>query len=106
MGRTTRGSDCPELALLELLVRLACDEPTVAQLLMREGLAAGPKLLEERERLIGGLSDAIQVAERPPAIDIPERLLIGGIFRFLSLRLDVGKSVEGIDRNSLRHSTG
>ncbi len=89
----------PELALLDVLVTVARETPAVAQLLMREGLAAGERLLAERERLISGLDAAIARDEESQSLDIPFEILIGGIFRFLSLRLDAGDTVNGVEMN-------
>ena len=95
----TKGARQAEFALLDLLVGVARDAPAVAQLLMREGLAAGEKVLEERERLIAGFVEAIEGADRAASIDMPAGLLIGGIFRFLALRLDAREAIQGVERN-------
>lgn len=84
-----RASDSPELAVLKVLAALATDRPDVARLLMREGLAAAPAGLAERETLIASLERAILEARRgrPPAVDLPTAIMIGGVFRFISMRM-------------------
>jgi len=88
----TKGAEHPELAALEVLVDMAVERPNIAQLLMREGLAAGGTALEERERLIEGIAEAITDTGAAGATDLPLEVLIGGVFRFLSLKLDGGGS--------------
>ncbi len=80
-----------EPAVLEALVDAAISRPQLARLLMREGLAAGPAGLLERDALIRRIEQTVC----PPAhsrcmIDIPSSILVGGVFRFLSMRMADG----------------
>jgi AcrR family transcriptional regulator len=95
----TRHAGYPELALARVLTSLAATRPGIAQLLVREGLAAGPKLLAERERLVAALQEALESAPGAPVLDIPPRLLIGGVFRFLSQRLEAGEPMDAAYRS-------
>ena len=86
-----------ELAVLDVLVDLAAESPEIAQLLMREGLAAGPRLLGERERLLGELAVAAGRGKgQKGALDIPVQPLFGGVFRFIARRLDAGENAEAL----------
>jgi TetR/AcrR family transcriptional regulator len=89
----------PELAALGVLVAQARERPDIAQLLMREGLGAGASALEEREWLIGGIVQAIEASGRAGTIDLPLEVMTGGVFRFLSLRLDGGGPLERAARD-------
>ena len=83
--------------MLDVLVDLAAESPGIAQLLMREGLAAGPRLLGERERLVGELAVAAGRGEgQKGALDIPVQPLFGGVFRFIARRLDAGENAEAL----------
>ena len=84
----------PELAALEVLVQTATEHPNIAQLLMREGIGAGATALEEREWLIEGIAGAITASSSAGAIDLPPEIMIGGVFRFLSLKLDGGGALD------------
>jgi AcrR family transcriptional regulator len=84
------GCEHPELAALQVLVETAKEQPNVAQLLMREGTGAGASALEEREWLIEGIAGAIEASRLAGTVDLPLEIMIGGVFRFLSLRLDGG----------------
>jgi AcrR family transcriptional regulator len=85
--------DCehPELAALEALVDLAIHRPGVALLLTREGLAGGSAARCERDALIAGIEQAITTKQRrSPRVDLPLRVLLGGVLRFISMRLTDG----------------
>jgi AcrR family transcriptional regulator len=80
-----------ELAMLDVLVDTAVARPARARLLLTEGLAAGPGGLRERDTLIGRIIDAlVGTVPREDTLDLPPGLLIGGSFRFLSMRLSDG----------------
>jgi len=85
-----RGSDDPELAVIDVLVGFAISRPAVARLLMREGLAAGPVGLVERDCLILAIRQSLSTAAAPGRIDLPPAVLIGGTFRLLAMRLSAG----------------
>ncbi len=81
--------DRSELAVLEALAGFAVNHPSTTLLLTREGLAAAPAGLLERENLIVRVEQAMRGA--PRSIDLPRAILIGGIFRFLAMRLSDGR---------------
>jgi AcrR family transcriptional regulator len=84
-----------ELAVLDSLVCTAIAQPDIAQLVMREGLAAGRTGLAERDALIARLARAMTGSAAPQSrIDLPTATMIGGIFRFLSMRLADGGTLE------------
>ena len=89
-----KGAHQAEFAMLDVLARMTVEHGGIAQLVMREGLAAGPKLMVERERLILGLCRAVEESQASRELDLPMPLLVGGVFRFLSQRLGAG---EGMD---------
>ncbi len=83
----SQGSRNRELAVVAAVVDIATSRPDVAQLLMREGLAAGPAGLVERDALLEGIERAMTgYATQAPTIYLPPAILIGGTFRFLSMR--------------------
>jgi AcrR family transcriptional regulator len=91
IAAAARRSDRPELAMLEVLVDTAISRPDVARLLLTEALAAGPLGVQERETLIARIAGAITDSDPPQSrIDLPGAILIGGVFRFLSMRLTDG----------------
>jgi AcrR family transcriptional regulator len=107
-----RGSQHRELGVLDALVDTAISRPKIALLLMREGLAAGTTGLTERDALISVIQKAMAFpAMQQSVIDLPASILIGGIFRFLSMRLsddgpfgDVSEEVQEWLRAFLRRS--
>ncbi|HTB71545.1 MAG TPA: TetR/AcrR family transcriptional regulator [Solirubrobacteraceae bacterium] len=83
--------DPRELAALDALVEFVIRRPQVALLLSRESLAAGPAALREREALIAALGRLTRAT--PPsaaAVDLPSRILFGGVLRFLSMQIASG----------------
>lgn len=87
----------PEIAALEAVAAFAIARPAAARLLMREGLAAGPTGLIERDRLIAGLVRAIRGSEgRPTTVDLPAEMLLGGAFRFLVMRLSGAEPLDAV----------
>ncbi len=81
----------PELAALEVLVDLAIDRPDVALLLSREGLAGGSAARRERDVLLAGVEEAIAAKRhRSQQVDLPLRVLLGGVLRFISMQLTDG----------------
>jgi AcrR family transcriptional regulator len=86
-----------ELAALQALIAAAISRPSVALLLMREGLAAGRAGLLERDALVSKLEHAM--AAKPPhrsTLDLPSAILIGATFTFLSMRLSDESEVTGV----------
>jgi AcrR family transcriptional regulator len=80
-----------ELAVVDALVGLAIRRPHVALLLSREGLAAGLTALRERQALIAAIERVVMASPASAdAIDLPPGILVGGFFRFLSMRLADG----------------
>lgn len=87
----------PEVAALEAVAAFAIARPAATRLLMREGLAAGPAGLIERDELIAALVRAIRgTGERTRAVDLPAEMLLGGAFRFLVMRLSAAEPLEGV----------
>lgn len=86
-----------ELAVLEALVATAAARPDAASLLMREGLAAGPLGLRERDALISAI-ERVMTCARPAhrTLDLPPAIAIGGLFRFLSMSLCDGSTLDGL----------
>jgi AcrR family transcriptional regulator len=79
----------PELAMLDALIDLATARPGVARLLMRESLASGAAGRSERDALIRRIVGATGARDSSRTmLDIPPAMLLGGIFRFLSMRLE------------------
>jgi AcrR family transcriptional regulator len=88
----------PELAVLDALAAAATSRPEIACLLMRECLAAGPRGLVERDRLISQIEQAMSgPVPSQPTIDLPVPILIGATFRFLSMRLSDGGALDGVE---------
>jgi AcrR family transcriptional regulator len=91
------GSPHRELSALDVIAATATSHPDVAALLMREGLAAGPAGRYERDGLISSIERAMTGSGwRRSAIDLPPSILIGATFRFLSMRLSDGGSLDGL----------
>lgn len=99
----------PELAVLEGLMSAACADPARMQLLAREGVAAGPTGLIQRDALIASIEELmgpeLQVGWR---IDVPSEIVIGGVFRFLSICLAEGAITEQLANGPLEwaHALG
>ena len=86
----------PELEALDALACFAVTRPAPARMLMRESLAAGPAGLVERDILIETIESIIRGAPGPrPTVDLPLSTLIGGAFRFLSMRLSGAQAMTG-----------
>jgi AcrR family transcriptional regulator len=85
-------------AVLDVLARQTAADPVSARLLIGEPLAAGPRGLRERDALIARIG---QLAGARPAsgfiVDLPASLLIGGVFRFLTMSLDVPALSDQLD---------
>jgi AcrR family transcriptional regulator len=97
VGAATRCSSEPELQALRAIAAFAAARPSAAGLLLREGLAAGPLGLEEREQLLSRIVAAIAKATAlHRTADVPSTVLVGGVFRFLVMRLSDGGPVESI----------
>lgn len=76
------------LVALDALIEFAIRRPDVALLLSREGLAAGPAALREREALIATLGQLVRATPRSAAaVDLPTPILFGGVLRFLSMQI-------------------
>jgi AcrR family transcriptional regulator len=100
------GSPHSEFAVLDALITAATLRPGIAQLLMREGLAAGPTGLSERDALISRIERAVAGSAQPQStIDLPASILIGAAFRFLSMRLSDGGALNGL-RDDVREWVG
>lgn len=80
--------DGGQLALLGLLVAAAHERPEVANLLFREGLAAGPAGLRARERLIAGIERTAGITAS--AVALPTSVVIGAVMRFLAIHASNG----------------
>jgi AcrR family transcriptional regulator len=100
------GSPRRELAVLDALTAAASTRPEIALLLMREGLAAGPAGLSQRDCLIAGVEHAMaDPAARQSTIDLPAAILVGATFRFLSMQLSDGGAADGL-RDDVREWAG
>ncbi|HEV2944015.1 MAG TPA: TetR/AcrR family transcriptional regulator [Solirubrobacteraceae bacterium] len=85
-ARSSKPGEAPALtSLLDAAIR----EPQTALFLMREGLAAGPAGLRERDALIARIASALSTpASDRPVFDLPADLLVGAVFRFLAMHLE------------------
>jgi AcrR family transcriptional regulator len=93
--RAEVGTDSdPAVAVLNAIGMFAVSHQAEARLLMREGLAAGQGGLIERGDLIAGLARTMTGAGASPTVDLAPGLLIGGAFRFLTMRLSDGESLQ------------
>jgi AcrR family transcriptional regulator len=101
-----RRGEPPELLVLDALVDAAVSRPGIVRLLTREGLAAGPAGLAERDSLIARITKSMTGSVgHQPAIDLPAAILIGGTFRFLTMRLSDGHNLGGL-RDDIRQWAG
>ena len=91
-----RDAEIPALAGLHALVDTAAIKPDVASLLMREGLSGGAERVAERNSLVSRVAQAITSTGASRSLDLPARVLTGGVFRFLSMRLADGASFDGV----------
>lgn len=76
-----------ELAMLEALVDAAIGRPWASQLLMIEGHASGSAGRSERAALVSRIVAVTGPARAGYAMDFPTTILVGAVFRFLSVRL-------------------
>jgi AcrR family transcriptional regulator len=91
-----RGSESQVLAVVDALLASAGASPEIARLLMCEGLAAGQRGQAERDALISHIAQAMGGSTAQATIDLPLKILIGGIFRFLSMRLADGGTSQSL----------
>jgi AcrR family transcriptional regulator len=88
---------CPrELGVLDALVQLSVEQPNVTLLLWREGLAAGTGGQRERELLVTSVERAVAAPVSEEVIDLPLTMLVGGVSRFLAMRLTEGPVTEEV----------
>jgi AcrR family transcriptional regulator len=86
------------LAALDALLATVRARPQVGTLLLREGLAAGPAGLAERDALVARIGQVMTgSAAEEWRIDLPAAILIGATFRFLAMRLTDGGALDGVD---------
>jgi len=86
-----------EIAALDAIAEFAIDNPAVARLLARDGLAAGPPGLIERDELIAKLAHAIAGDPRHRStVDLRPAVLVGGAMRFLVMRLSDGGPLDAL----------
>jgi AcrR family transcriptional regulator len=85
-----------ELAAIDALVGLAARRPDAALLLFREVLAAGEPGLSERRALIAAIERASGVLPPVSAVDLPSGVLLGGVSRFLAMRLTSAPVTEAL----------
>jgi AcrR family transcriptional regulator len=103
VGARVRGARHTQFTIQEALVDLALQRPAVARLLMVESLAAGASGLRERDVLISALERTTRgFADEGARIDMPAPLLLGGVFRHLSMRLIAGRPLTTTLRADLR----
>ncbi len=92
-----QGSRHRERRVLEALAAAARSRPDSARLLMREGLAAGPSGFVERDALISRIQQAMAgTTTQHATLDLPSSILVGGMFRFLSMQLSDGGVPDGV----------
>jgi AcrR family transcriptional regulator len=84
----SRSSEPEQAPALRALLDEAIREPQTALFLMREGLAAGPAGLCERDALISRIASALSAPAGGPVFDLPTELLVGAVFRFLAIHLE------------------
>ena len=87
------GSSNPELAALDVLIETATSRPPIARLLMGEGLAAGATGLLERDALIDKIEALLASSSSAGHVDLPTSLLVGGVFRFVVMRLQAPREI-------------
>jgi AcrR family transcriptional regulator len=87
-----------ELGVLRRMVAFAESSPAVALLLAREGLAAGPRGILERDALISNVGAALARSheQEPSVIDLPAAILVGGVLRFLTLQFSGDRRTDGL----------
>jgi len=83
-------------AALTALVSFADREPLAFSFLTHEAMLAGPRALEERDRLIARLEGQLehawgQAPDSAPMPDVPPRILLGGPIRLLGIRMRRGQ---------------
>jgi AcrR family transcriptional regulator len=89
--RAAGQSERPETAVVRTLIELASSSPGVARVLMTEALAAGPAGRLARDALVTSLAAATRCpAATGDAVDLVPQTLVGGIFRFLTIRMAQG----------------
>lgn len=77
-----------EHALLNTLLDEAIQRPHTALLLMGEGLAGGARGMLERDALVARIARAMADSSPPSArLDFPLAILLGAVFRFLTMLL-------------------
>jgi AcrR family transcriptional regulator len=101
IARLSGGDQPRALTVLELMVDMAISRPDVARVLMIESLAAGPVVVRERDALISKLEHAMTSPPQGSKIDLPAAILVGGVSRFLDMRLLDGGACEGLRREVL-----
>ncbi len=77
---------------LSALVELADREPLAFDFLMHESMLAGPRALEQRDRLMSRLEHTIegsfeQAPEHVPVLDMSAKILLEGTVRLVGLRM-------------------
>jgi AcrR family transcriptional regulator len=82
-------------AAVRALVDYAASEPARARFLMGEAMAGGPEAVAARDGGVQELAEAISGAVergsgRAPATDLDPRVLVGSIYRMISIRLRRG----------------
>lgn len=83
--------------LLRTLIERAERDPAGARVLLTESFAAGPRAMDLRDSLMEGIAHLLEDAwarssSEAPVLDIPARVLVGGVCRLLSLRILRGTS--------------
>jgi AcrR family transcriptional regulator len=76
----------PTIAMLEVLVEFAIQQPSAARLLMSEGLTAGSPGFKCRDDLVARICKAT-TAVAVSSIDLPPALVAGAISRYLAICL-------------------
>jgi AcrR family transcriptional regulator len=83
-------------AALTALVSFADREPLAFSFLTHEAMLAGPRALQERDRLIAQLEGHLerawgQAPDSAPMPDVPASILLGGAIRLLGIRMRRGQ---------------
>jgi AcrR family transcriptional regulator len=103
-GAAAAGGADARVAILDTLVATAITDRATAELLMSEEcLGVSSRGVLERDALVAGLQALIKGRTRPTyAVDLPDPVLIGATFRFLSMALSDGSldSTTAVDLRS------
>jgi AcrR family transcriptional regulator len=80
---------------IQALVELVERDPIGARVLLSESLAAGARAMDERDAFMGRIEALIEelwtaAPTGAPSLDLPAQVLVGGVCRLLSIRIQRG----------------